>query len=90
MKKIIKQVISITILIAIISGLLPITEIRAVAASEGVVSISNEYIAVDVSEKNGGFLIRTEKGDKLVKSDDNKRLLYHNGEFDTSFTSLYN
>jgi len=88
MKKIIKQVISITILIAIISGLLPITEIRAAAASEGVASISNEYIAVDVSEKNGGFLIRTNKGDKLVKSDDNKRLLYHNGEYDTSFTSF--
>jgi len=59
MKKLIKQVISIIILTAIISGLLPFAEIRAMAASEGVVSISNEYIAVDVSEKNGGFLIRT-------------------------------
>lgn len=30
----------------------------------------------------------TVEGNKLVKSDNNKRLLYHSGEFDTSFTSF--
>jgi len=74
--------------LTIILGLLPVNELNAMAASDGVISMSNAYITVDVSEKNGGFAIRTEKGDKLNKSDDNKDLLYHSDEYDTSFTSF--
>lgn len=58
------------------------------AASDGAVTIANDYITVNVSEKNGGFSINTVKGDKLKKSDDNKALLYHRDEYDTSFTSF--
>lgn len=88
MKKTIKRMISILLAIAIILGLIPDTAFTAMADSDGVTSITNNYITLDVSEKNGGFSVNTDKGDKLNKSDDNKALLYHNGEYDTSFTSF--
>lgn len=90
MKKIIKRIISVMLALAIIIEFLPITTLKVMAMedSNGVVSISNEYISVDVSGKNGGFLIKTKEGDKLIKSDDNKALLYHRDEYDTSFTSF--
>ncbi len=88
MKRTIKRIISIVLILAITLGLLPISELTAMAASEGVISMSNRYITVDVSEKNGGFSFKTDNGDKLNKSDDNKDLLYHSDEYDTSFTSF--
>ncbi len=50
--------------------------------------LSDGYLKVTVSKKNGGFLIDTEKGDKTQKSDDNKHLLYPSADYDTSYTSL--
>lgn len=88
MKKTIKRIISIVLTIALMSGLLPTTGLTVQADSDGVTSMSNKYITVDVSGKNGGFSVNTDNGDKLNKSDDNKALLYHNGEYDTSFTSF--
>lgn len=58
------------------------------ANDENLVTALNGNITVSVSEKNGGFVIRTVDGDKLNKDDDNKDLLYRSGEYDTSFTSL--
>ena len=88
MKKTLKRFISIALVLAVVSGLLPVTEIKVMADSDGVVSISNDYISVTVSSENGGFFVKTKEGDKLIKSDDNKALLYHRGEYDTSFTSF--
>jgi len=88
MRKAIKSIIAIVLTLSIIFGILPVNELQALAASDGTVSVSNEYISVTVSEKNGGFFIKTREGDKLNKSDDNKALLYHRDEYDTSFTSF--
>lgn len=88
MKGMIKRIIALVLTLSMLLWILPVNEIKAAAASEDVVSMSNDYITVDVSGKNGGFSIKTDKGDKLVKSDDNKDLLYHNDEYDTSFTSF--
>ncbi|MBQ3604165.1 MAG: hypothetical protein IJA02_10015 [Clostridia bacterium] len=50
--------------------------------------LSDEYVKVTVSGKNGGFLIDTLEGDKLEKADNNKFLLYPAEEYDTSYTSI--
>ena len=50
--------------------------------------LSDEYIKVTVSGKNGGFLIDTLEGDKLEKADNNKFLLYPAEDYDTSYTSI--
>ena len=50
--------------------------------------LSDDYISVSVSKKNGGFTIRTVEGDRLKKSDNDKDLLYHDGQYDTSFLSV--
>ncbi len=68
--------------------LLPILPLNALAAETGVTSLSDGYIKVDVSNKNGGFLVSTVEGSRLKKSDNNKNLLYHNGRYDTSFVSF--
>ena len=60
---------------------------QAAEIAEGYV-IDNGYIKVTVSEKNGGFGIRTITGDKVNKDDDNKYLLFEYDEDNTSFTSF--
>lgn len=55
---------------------------------EDVLSLENDFISVHMSGKNGGFYISNLEGDKTIKSDNNKDLLYHNDEYDTSFTSF--
>ena len=50
--------------------------------------LSDEYIKVTVSGKNGGFLIDTLEGNKLEKADNNKFLLYPAEDYDTSYTSI--
>ena len=67
MKKTLKRFISIALVLAVVSGLLPVTEIKVMADSDGVVSISNDYISVTVSSENGGFFVKTREGDKLIK-----------------------
>ena len=64
------------------------TPLSAQAAEPELYSLQNETIVVHVSSQNGGFSIRTAEGDRLKKSDNNKELLYRNGEYDTSFTSF--
>ncbi len=58
------------------------------AADEDVIRMDNGYIEVCVSKKNGGFRVNTVEGDLLRKSDNNKKLLYHSGDYDTSFVSF--
>lgn len=51
-------------------------------------TFENDYTSVHMSGTNGGFYISNKEGDKTIKSDNNKELLYHNDEYDTSFTSF--
>ena len=54
----------------------------------GYIEVDDGYLQIRVSEKNGGFYVGTLEGDKMVKSDNNKFLLYPDSYFDTSFTSF--
>lgn len=79
-----------------LSAAILITGIPAQALAAGTpqtespdkLELSDEYIRITVSGKNGGFLIDTLEGNKLKKSDDNKFLLYPAEEYDTSYTSF--
>ncbi|MCR4804264.1 MAG: hypothetical protein K5981_01240 [Clostridia bacterium] len=68
--------------------ILPSVSAYAFAFDGDVLSISNGYIEAYVSKKNGGFLVKTAEGDILRKSDNNKDLLYHSSDYDTSFVSF--
>ncbi len=84
--KLAKRLLSILICFALV---LPMAQLPAFAADEvETVSLDNGYIEVIVSKENGGFLIKTVEGNSLRKSDNNKKLLYHNGYYDTSFVSF--
>ena len=56
--------------------------------SSQILSLENEYTSVQMSGENGGFYISNVEGDKTIKSDNNKELLYHSDDYDTSFTSF--
>lgn len=58
------------------------------SSGEEEYAIDNGYIKVTVSSKNGGFGIRTVKGDKVNKDDDDMNLLFSYDEDNTSFTSF--
>ena len=68
--------------------ILPMVPAAAFAADDDAFTLDNGYIEVSVSKKNGGFLVNTLEGDLLKKSDNNKKLLYHSGAYDTSFVSF--
>lgn len=81
-----KRLLSILLCFAL---LLPLFPAQAFAAEEDdVLTLDNGYIEVSVSKKNGGFHVKTVEGNLLKKSDNNKNLLYHSGEYDTSFVSF--
>lgn len=74
---------------ALTIGMIPATAVSAMAAElSDVYTLSDDYISVSVSKKNGGFTVRTVEGDRLKKSDNDKQLLYHDGQYDTSFLSF--
>ena len=85
MNKILKRFVSLILTVAITAGALPLTAFAADDDNE-IYTLSNEFIKVEVSGKNGGFHIDTVAGDKLEKDDDNKMLLHNSGKYDTSFT----
>ena len=84
-----KRLLSWLLCAAMVIGLLPTMAVTALA--DGLAeayTLSDDYISVSVSKKNGGFTVRTVEGDRLKKSDNNKKLLYHDGQYDTSFLSF--
>ncbi len=86
-----KRFISIILIITVFTVMGPISSFAVLAdspAKKALYELSNENISVNVWGKNGGFIISTKEGNKFIKSDDNKELLYHNDEYDTSFTSF--
>ena len=88
MNKRIRRFISAVLIITFAISFLPVSENKAYAAVSDTYTLENDYIRITVSGKNGGFSISTVEGNRLIKSDNNKKLLYHNDEFDTSFTSF--
>lgn len=88
MKNILKKTVSMILAITVFFSMMPLAEVYAAAAEAETYTLKNNYIEAVVSTKNGGFLIRTAEGNKLNKDDNNKKLLYHNGRYDTSFTSF--
>ena len=97
-KKIVKSLICLVLSVALVVTAVPIdsyaegenttTESNGYQESSQILSFENEYTSVHMSGKNGGFYISNKEGDKTIKSDNNKELLYHNDEYDTSFTSF--
>ena len=91
LKRIFAMILTLTLAVETLSaaGVEGVRTLIAQAAeiAEGYV-IDNGYIKVTVSEKNGGFGIRTITGDKVNKDDDNKYLLFEYDEDNTSFTSF--
>lgn len=83
-----KRIVSWLLSVAIIVGLIPASAVTALASEPEAETVSDTYISVSVSRKNGGFTIKTVEGDRLKKSDNNKKLLYHDGQYDTSFLSF--
>lgn len=82
-----KRIIACLLSIIMLAGLIPADFMTAFAAEHDAYSIDNGYIRVQVSKENGGFIVNTVNGDTLKKSDNNKKLLFHTGEYDTSFVS---
>lgn len=80
-----RKVISAVLAVVMIISLIPA---QVFAADDGLYTLSDGSIKVIVSGKNGGFLIQTEEGDSLIKSDNNKKLLHHRDAYDTSFTTF--
>ncbi|WP_242955328.1 hypothetical protein [Flavonifractor sp. An52] len=74
--------------VVLLLGIVPLEGVAALAAEHEAYSLDNGYIRVQVSKENGGFVVNTVNGDSLKKSDNNKDLLYHTGEYDTSFVSF--
>ena len=84
-----KRILAWIICLSLFLTIVPASAINSFAESlSGVKTIDNGYIRVYVSEENGGFSVSLAEGDRLKKSDNNKKLLYHDGEYDTSFISL--
>lgn len=84
-----KRLIALFLCVAMVTAIIPIAAVSAFAEGfENAYTIKDEFISVSVSKKNGGFIVKTEEGDRLKKSDNNKALLYHDGSYDTSFLSF--
>lgn len=84
-----KRLLSWLLCAAMVIGLLPTMAVTALADELAeAYTLSDDYISVSVSKKNGGFTVRTVEGDRLKKSDNDKKLLYHDGQYDTSFLSF--
>ena len=83
MKKFPTITTSFAVILSMIMAALPLS----VKAADDY-SLNNTAVQVRVSEKNGGFSIRTAEGDKINKDDNNKNLLFPLDDDNTSFASV--
>ena len=68
------KIISFALALTVLFCALPMQVFADTANAVGYEELSDGYISVKVSKKNGGFLIDTVEGDKLNKADNNKFL----------------
>ena len=86
---ILKRLTALLLTLTMVAGAVPVNGISAEALSlQNRQKLDNGYISVTVSDKNGGFGIRTTEGDKVNKSDNDQYLLFEYDEDNTSFTSF--
>ncbi len=88
-----KRICVFMIIFGLVAGLLPATALESLGAlvayaATNTFELDNGYIKVTVSKKSGGFGIRTAKGDKVNKGDDDRYLVFEYDEDNTSFTSF--
>lgn len=88
MKRGFMRAIAILLATAMLAGIFPLRALAAASQTPDTYTLSNGFLKVLVSAKNGGFDIRTVEGDQLNKDDNNKYLLFPRDENDTSFTSF--
>ncbi len=98
MKKILssmKRILALLIVFGLVAGLVPAAALEGLGvliarAQEPAdhFALNNGYIKVTVSEKTGGFGIRTVEGDKVNKLDDEQYLVFEFDGDNTSFTSF--
>lgn len=82
------KLISFALALTVLFCALPMQVFADTVNAVGYEELTDGYITVKVSKKNGGFLIDTAEGDKLNKADNNKFLLYPSDDFDTSYTTF--
>ena len=87
MKNILKRLLSSVLCLTMLLPMLP-ASVLAASDTPDKLELTDGYLKVSVSGKNGGFLIDTVEGDKLDKADNNKNLLYPAADYDTSYTSF--
>ncbi|MBQ5782958.1 MAG: hypothetical protein IIV99_06205, partial [Oscillospiraceae bacterium] len=90
-----KRITALILVFGLVTGFLPAPALEGFGAmvayaqeSEATYEVDNGYIKVTVSDKNGGFDIRTLEGDKVNKTDNNKFLLFEYDGENTSFASF--
>lgn len=97
MKHLFKRILALALIASMLVGFTPTTAMAQetnntmqgdIVTGVDAAEVSDDYISIQVSTKNGGFLISTVEGNKLEKSDDNKDLLYPSADYDTSYTSI--
>ncbi|WP_409968919.1 S-layer homology domain-containing protein [Bengtsoniella intestinalis] len=83
-----KRIFSVCLVAVLSVGLLPTEILAAEITAPDYLELNDGYLSVKVSKDNGGFLVDTVEGDKTLKSDDNKYLLYPDELYDTSYTTF--
>lgn len=87
-----RRMLALLIVLVLVVGVVPAPAMEGfgamIASAAEYPELNNGYIRVTVSEKTGGFGIRTVEGDKVNKSDNDKYLVFEYDEENTSFTSF--
>ncbi len=83
-----KKILACFLILALLITAGPTAGLVSADQTPATYTLDNDYIRVVVSNDDGGFYIQTSQGDKLNKEDNDKDLLYHSGDYDTSFTSF--
>ena len=90
-----KRILALLIVFGMVAGMVPAAALEGLGAlavharaAENRFELNNGYIKVTVSEKTGGFGIRTVEGDKVNKSDNDQYLVFEYDDDNTSFTSF--
>ena len=90
-----KRIIALLIVFGMVTGMVPVTALEGIGATvasaaetDSAYELNNGYLQVTLSDKTGGFGIRTVEGDKVNKSDNDQYLVFEYDEDNTSFTSF--
>lgn len=90
MKRIFRRSVAVLLCLLMLFGCSPLSYAAQSSISEeaGTIVISNDYLKVTINRENGGYVISTNEGDILKKTDNNMDLTHRGENMDTSFTSF--